>query len=58
MILTSESRALGEGAISTYFKRLMFELTTFRMLSESTTISLPQRVHSGMFYACTFYIFL
>jgi hypothetical protein len=45
LTLPSECRALGEGAISTYFNVLVLtqparaglELTTFRLLSESTT---------------------
>jgi hypothetical protein len=48
--ITSECHALGKVAITTYFKRLRFdavarvgfELTTYRMLSESTTARLPQ----------------
>jgi hypothetical protein len=49
-ILTSECRALSNGAITTYFKCLRFDvaspsgakLMTSRMLSESTTTRLPQ----------------
>jgi hypothetical protein len=45
VILTSECRALGEGAITTYSKCLRFgaaglsglELTTYRLLNENTT---------------------
>jgi hypothetical protein len=52
VVLTSKCRAFGEGAITTYFKRLMLtrpareglELTTLLMLSESTTTRLPQPV--------------
>jgi hypothetical protein len=52
VILTSGCNALDEEAITTYFKRLRFdaagtswlELTTSRMLSESTTTRLPQLV--------------
>ena len=45
VILSSECRALGEEAITTYFKRLRYdaaglELTTSRLLSESTTTRL------------------
>jgi hypothetical protein len=54
VILTSECRALVEGAITTYFKRLRFdaagfELTTSRLLSESITTALLQRKA----YPCT-----
>jgi hypothetical protein len=51
VILTSECRALDEGAITTYFKRRPtragLELTTSRMLSESTTTRLrqPDQMH-------------
>jgi hypothetical protein len=52
VILTSECGALGEGAITTYFKVVGFmwmvraglELTTSLMLSESTATRLPQLV--------------
>jgi hypothetical protein len=50
VILPSECRALGEGAITTYFKRLRFDpagslkLTTSLLLSESTTTRLRQPV--------------
>jgi hypothetical protein len=52
VILTSECRALGEGAITAYFKRLRFDaagpsgarLTTSRLLSESTTTRIRQPV--------------
>jgi hypothetical protein len=56
VILTSECRALGEGAITANFKHVRFdadgttglELTIFRMLSESTTTRLPQPVKKRM----------
>jgi hypothetical protein len=53
VILTSECRAIGEGAIATYFKCILsvtrparagLELTTSRMLRENTTTGLPQPV--------------
>jgi hypothetical protein len=52
MTLTSECRALGKGGISTYFNVLGLmqpaqeglEFDTSRMLSESTTTTLPQQV--------------
>jgi hypothetical protein len=52
VILTSECRALGEGAITTYFKRLRFDAADTSgarthdlwMLSESTPTRLPQAV--------------
>jgi hypothetical protein len=46
LILTSECRALGKGAITTYFKHLRFDAagTSSRMLSESTTTRLRQLV--------------
>jgi hypothetical protein len=52
MILTSECRALGEGAITTYLNvlgltlpdRERLELTTSRLLSKSTTTRLQQPV--------------
>jgi hypothetical protein len=48
VILTSECRVLGEGAITTYIKRLKFDaadtITTSCILSESTTTRLPQPV--------------
>jgi hypothetical protein len=58
VILTSECLALCEGAISTYFNvfgltlraRAGLELTTSRMLSESTTIRLSQPVQ---WYRCS-----
>jgi hypothetical protein len=57
VILTSEyrTRALGEEAITTYFKRVRFdaavrvglELTTSRMHSKSSTTRLPQPVNQS-----------
>jgi hypothetical protein len=58
VILPSECRALGEEAITTYFKRLNvlgltrpaqagLELTTYRLLSESTTTRLRQPVYEN-----------
>jgi hypothetical protein len=52
VILPSECRALGDGAITTYLgltrpARAGLELTTYRLLSESTTTRLRQPVHSS-----------
>jgi hypothetical protein len=62
VILPSECRALVEEAITTYFKCLRFdaagraglELTTYRLLSESTTTRLRQPVadDNGMLVDC------
>jgi hypothetical protein len=52
VILISECRALGEGAITTYSKRLRFDVArtsgarTHDLLSESSTTRLPQPVNS------------